>query len=56
MFDIESRNVDDIISCPVFYPKGWNFIKEILRESIFIYLKKIVKFSKPPPLFLGFHT
>ena len=51
MFDIEPRNVADIISCSVCCPSGGDFIKEILRGLIFSYLKKIAKFSKPPPLF-----
>ena len=51
MFDIEPRNVTDIISYSVCYPAGGDFIKEILRELILSYLKKIAKFPKPPPLF-----
>ena len=51
MFDIEPRNVDDIISGSVCCPSGGDFIKEILRGLIFSYLKKIAKFSKKPPLF-----
>ena len=45
MFDIEPRNVADVISCSVCCPSGKDFIKEILRGLIFSYLKK------PPPLF-----
>ena len=51
MFDIEPKNVADIISCSVCYPSGGDFIKEILWGLIFSYLKKIAKSSKPPPLF-----
>ena len=51
MFNIEPRNVADIISCSVYSPSGRDFIKEILRGLIFSYLKTIAKFSKPPPLF-----
>ena len=51
MFDIEPRNVADIISCSVCCPSGGYFIKEIVRGLIFSYLKKIAKFSKPPSLF-----
>ena len=51
MFDIEPRNVADIISCSVCCPSGRDFIREILRGWIFSYLKKIAKFSKPLPLF-----
>ena len=51
MFDIEPRNVADIISCSVCCPSGGDFIKEIRRGLSFSYLKKIGKFSKPPPLF-----
>ena len=51
MFHIEPRNVADIISCSVCCPVGGDFIKEILRGFIFSYLKKVTKFSKPPPLF-----
>ena len=51
MFDIEPTNAADIISCSVCSPNGRDFIKEILRGLIFRYLKKIAKFSKPPPLF-----
>ena len=51
MFDIEPRNVDDIISGSVCCPSGGDFIKEIFRGLIFSYLKKIAKFSKKPPLF-----
>ena len=51
LFDIEPRNVANIISCSVCCPSGGDFIKEILRGLIFSYLKKIAKFSKPPPLF-----
>ena len=40
MFDIEPRNVADIISCSVCCPSGGDFIKEILRGLIFSYLKK----------------
>ena len=32
MFDIEPRNVADIISCSVCCPSGRDFIKEILRD------------------------
>ena len=46
MFDIDPRNVADIISCSVCCPSGGNFIKEVLRELIFSYLKKLAKFSK----------
>ena len=51
MFDIEPRNVVDIISCSVCCPSGGDFIKEILRGFIFSCLKKVAKFSEPPPLF-----
>ena len=51
IFDIEPRNVADIISCSVCCPSGGDFIKEIRRGLSFSYLKKIGKFSKPPPLF-----
>ena len=51
MFDIEPRNVADIICCSVCCPSGGNFIKEILRGLIFSCLKKIAKFSEPLPLF-----
>ena len=40
MFDIEPRNVADIISCSVCCPSGGDFIKKILRGLIFSYLKK----------------
>ena len=43
MFDVEPRNVADIISCSLCCPSGGDFIKEILRELIFSYLKKIAK-------------
>ena len=46
MLDSEPRNVADIISCSVCCPSGGNFIKEVLRELIFSYLKKLAKFSK----------
>ena len=52
MFDSEPRNVADIISCSVCCPSGGDFIKEILRGLVFSYLKKIAKFSKPPPVVL----
>ena len=48
---IKPMNVTDIISCSVCCPSGGDFIKEILRELIFSCLKKIEKFSKPPPFF-----
>ena len=51
MFDIETRNVADIISCSVCWPSGGDFFKEIVRGLIFSYLKKIAEFSKPPLLF-----
>ena len=51
MFDIEPRNVADIISCSVCCPNGGDFIKEILRGLIFSYLEKIAKFPKPPSFF-----
>ena len=47
IFDIEPRNVVDIIYCSIFCPTGRDFIKEILRGLIFSYLKEIAKFSKP---------
>ena len=50
MFDIEPRNVANIISCSVCCPTVGDFIKEVLRGLIFSYLKKLAKFSKPPPL------
>ena len=50
MFNIEPRNVTNIISFSVCCPSGGDFIKEILRGLIFSYLKKIAKFSKPPPV------
>ena len=50
MFDIEHRIVADVISCSVCWTSGGDFIKEILRGLSFSYLKKIAKFSKPPPL------
>ena len=50
MFKIEPRNVVHIISCSICSPSGGDFIKQILGEFIFSYLKEIVKFSKPPPL------
>ena len=50
MFDIEPRNVVDIISCSVCCPSGGDFIKEVLRGLIFSYLKKTAKCSKPSPL------
>ena len=53
MFDIEPRNVADIICCSVYCPSRGNFIKEILRGLIFSYLKKIAKSSKPPPSLLN---
>ena len=52
MFDIEPRNVADIVSCSVCCPSGGNFIKEILRGLIFSNLKKIEKFSKGSKFFL----
>ena len=48
MLEIEPRNVADILSCSVCCPSGEDFVKEILSELI---LKKVAKFSKPPPLF-----
>ena len=50
MFDIEPRNVVNIISCSICCPSGGDFIKQILRGLIFSYLKEIAKFSKPLPL------
>ena len=50
MFDIEPRNVVDIISCSICCPSGGDFIKQILRGLIFSYLKEIANFSKPPSL------
>ena len=47
IFDIEPRNVVDIISCCICCPSGGNFIKQIVRGLIFIYLKEIAKFSRP---------
>ena len=51
-FDSEPRNVVDNISCSVCCPSGGDFIKEILRGLVFSDLKKIAKFSKPPPIVL----
>ena len=34
MFDIEPRNVADIISCSVCWPSGGDFIKEIGRTCL----------------------
>ena len=51
MFDIEPRNVANIISWSVCCPSGGDFIKEVLRGMIFSYLKKTAEFSKPLPLF-----
>ena len=50
MFDIELRNVVDIISCSICFPSGGDFIKQTLRELIFSYFKEIAKIFKPPPL------
>ena len=50
IFDIEPRNVVDIISCSICCPSGGDFIKQILRGLIFSHPKEIAKFSKPPPL------
>ena len=38
MFEIELRNVADIVSCSVCCPSGGDFIKGILRGLIFSYL------------------
>ena len=35
IFDIEPRNVADIISCSVCYPSRGDFIKEILRGALY---------------------
>ena len=43
MFDIEPRNVADILSGSLACPSDRDFIKEILRGLIFSYLKKIAK-------------
>ena len=51
MFDIQPKNVVDIISCSICCLSGVDLIKEILRGLIFSYLKEIAKFSKSPPLF-----
>ena len=40
MFDIEPRNVAGIIFCSACCRSGGDFIKQILRGSIFSYLKK----------------
>ena len=40
IFNVEGSNVADIISCSVRCPIGGHYIKEILRELIFSYLKK----------------
>ena len=58
MFDIEPRNIVDIIFCSVYCPNGGDIIKEILRGFIFSYLKEKQSFlnnrrcfkdSKPNP-------
>ena len=40
IFDVEGSNVANIISCSVCCPIGGHYIKEILRELIFSYLKR----------------
>ena len=50
-YDIEQRNVVDIISCSICCPIGGDFIKQIFRGLIFSYFKEIAKFSKPTRCF-----
>ena len=45
MFDMEPRNVVDIISYSICCPIGEGFIKQILRGLVFVYLKEITKLS-----------
>ena len=54
MFDIESRNVVNIVSRSICCPSGEDFIKQIFRGLIFSSFKEIAKFSKPSPLLKGF--
>ena len=51
MFEIQPKNVVDIISCSICCLSGVDLIKEILRGLVFSYLKETAKFSKTPSLF-----